>query len=178
MPQVSISGADPYCTGTEFQDRFDNRVLGDWASNTGTRVTAALLPTNAKVQAALASASGLVEAAALRGGKYTTADLAALTGNTMAMLKSIVAGVAIGELGAHRLTESKAALAAAERAQAFLELLNAGERIFATQESADAGRPEQDQMTPAEIDRRWSMVRQYDRLFGRTSDQTLNPFGP
>lgn len=64
-----------YATPAQLLERFDLRVIGDLASDADVRVTAAQIPTNARVLAALEDASGAIRSAALARGAYSDGQL-------------------------------------------------------------------------------------------------------
>lgn len=89
------------------------------------------LEDNANLTALLADASGQVEAALLVGQRYTTAQLDALTGNSLGLLKRITCTVAMAQLFERRPgVHVQTAQAYLERADKHLEDLRAGKRIF------------------------------------------------
>jgi hypothetical protein len=69
-----------YCPVAEFLKRVDLRTVGDWASDTGARIPAVSLPTNANVLAALLDASGMVESAVIKSERYQPSDILRLIG--------------------------------------------------------------------------------------------------
>jgi hypothetical protein len=95
-----------------------------------------------RVQAALDSAAGMIEAAVLRAKRYSTADLAGLTGNSAAFLVMIECEIAMAILFARKpmfqIDNYKAAL---ELQDMYLTQLRKGETIFDVAENADAGTP-------------------------------------
>jgi len=121
--------------------RFDSRLLGDLVADDENRVAEASLTGNAKIGAALDDASGMLEAALMQGDRYTTDDLTALTGNSLAYLKRIVCDIAIYLLEDRRRynQDDQARAKAFEKAEEHLELLRKGSHIFNIQETKDAG---------------------------------------
>jgi hypothetical protein len=69
-----------YCPVSEFLKRVDLRTVGDWASDTGTRVASGALPTDPNVAAALNSASGMFESALLKSERYEPSDVLLMIG--------------------------------------------------------------------------------------------------
>lgn len=134
-----------YATPAELLARYDARVIGDLVGDVNERVDAADLPTDENLLAALDDASGEIEAAVLQGKRYTTADLAALAGNTRFFLVRICCQIAIARLWERRLTldasEQIAAEQAFEQARKALDRLKRGEEIFDIQAVKDAGVP-------------------------------------
>ena len=78
-----------YASVADLKKRFDVRTLGDLASDDGTQVASANLPADENVLAALDDASGEIDSAVLVARRYTTSDLTALTGNSLAYLKRL-----------------------------------------------------------------------------------------
>jgi hypothetical protein len=95
-----------------------------------------------RVQAALDSAAGMIEASTLRGGRYSVDDLAGLTGNSAAFLKLIECEIAMAILFArkplYQVDDYKAAL---ELQDMYLSQLRKGETIFNIEANAEAGTP-------------------------------------
>src|SRR5262245_45081022 len=79
MVQTVISGVSAYCTVSQFLDRRDWRTVGRLLSDTDTvPANRAAVEADAKLGALLKGASGRIERACFRGGRYTAADLEAL----------------------------------------------------------------------------------------------------
>lgn len=87
-----------YATPADLRARFDERTISELVSDDGSAVALGDLNTDTNVLAALDDASGMVEAALLFAGRYTTEQLGALTGNSLALLKRIVCHLAAGLL--------------------------------------------------------------------------------
>lgn len=119
-----------YATPDDMVLRFDANTIGDLVSDTG--VAATDLTTNATVLAALEAASGRVDAAALVSQNYSTAELAALTGNSLALLKDIVCDLAMIRLLKRRPEKitNEALAAASKEAEDYLDRLRRGDRLF------------------------------------------------
>jgi len=133
-----------YATATDLAARYDENTIKDLASDTGEPVDD--ITTDPKVLAALDDASGRVESAITVARIYSAADLAGLTGNTLALLKRITCELAMVFLIQRR--PEKYADEALERMKAgaedFLDRLRKGERLFAVEAARDAGLPEID----------------------------------
>lgn len=134
-----------YAAPADLLKRYDARTLGELVSDSGTRVSAANLLTDANLQAALDDASGEIDAHVLQGQRYTTAMLAALTGNSLAYLKRICCAVAMALLWERRpyndADEQVAAEQAALQARKALERLKQGHEVFDIEAVKDAGLP-------------------------------------
>lgn len=68
-----------YASVTDLINRYSPAVLGDLAGDSGSRILESNLDTNGKVLAALATATGKVKASILQGGRYTPAQITAMT---------------------------------------------------------------------------------------------------
>lgn len=132
-----------YAAASDLIARYDARTLGDLVSDTGTRVASGSLAADPNIVAALDDASGEIEAALLMGERYSVADLAALTGNSLALLKRICCDCAMALIYGRRPEEQWAdRRAAAEQVKAIhLERLANGERVFNVEGIPEAGNP-------------------------------------
>jgi len=133
-----------YATATDLTARFDWRIIADLVSDDGSQVSEGSLASDDKVDAALDDASGRIESALTVARIYSTTDLAALTGNSLAMLKRITCELAMTFLIGRRqekfLDPSLAAVE--EKAEQYLDRLRKGERLFGGQDEAQgAGLP-------------------------------------
>lgn len=134
--------------------RYDVRTLGDIVSDDGIRRSSTDLLTDANLLAALADASGEIEAALLQGRRYSAIDLSGLTGNTQAYLIRLTCTIAWGLLYERRPSyQSDLRDDALDRAEEALEKLRRGEHIFNLDENKDAGLPEISGPTTVELDR-------------------------
>lgn len=120
-----------YASASDLLARFDNTVVAQLCADDDQEVPAEDLATNTNLLAALADASGDVESAMLIGERYTTAQLDALTGNSLGKLKRITSTIAMAYLLERRpvvhLSNAEKLL---ERAEQYLEQLRTGQRIF------------------------------------------------
>lgn len=138
MPTPS-SNATAYATASDLLAWRDERRIRDLLNDDDTRFTGSLTsPVPDKITRCLAAASGEWESACFVGGRYTAADLTALTGNSQAYFVWLVAVRAFAKLrGRRRPTEEE--VADEGEAATVLEQVRVGERIFAIQEVANAG---------------------------------------
>jgi phage gp36-like protein len=134
-----------YASPADMLKRYDTRTLGELVSDSGSRVSAAALLTDANLAAALEDASGEIDAHVLQGDRYTTAQLAELTGNSKAYLVRICCAVALSLLWERRpyqdSDEGVGAEQAALQARKVLSELKKGEQIFDLPDVRDAGLP-------------------------------------
>jgi phage gp36-like protein len=141
VPQTPDSTATSYADGDDMIVRYDVRVLGDLLSDSGTRVAAASVAAHATLEELLLDASGEVESACCAGGRYGSADLAALSGAGLRFLKRLVCGSAMFAL-LHRRKPDMVRADWDKGIDETLERLRKGERIFSTDEAQAAGQME------------------------------------
>lgn len=139
-----------YATSDDLVKRYDARTLRELASDSAAPVED--LSTDAAVTAALSSASGKINAAVMVSGLYTAAQLAALTGDDLALLVDLTCDLAMARLVGRRPCPDTAEWAAAivERAEEFLQQLRNGARLFNVDVAKDAGLPLADGPTAVE----------------------------
>jgi|SRR5579884_1361147 len=136
-----------YAQPSDLLARYDARVLGDLVNDAGTRQTPTQLLTDPNLAAALASAAGTVNAAALVGQRYTVGELSALTGDDLAFLVNVNCALAFGLLNQRRGNDPMKFPAYAE-AREVLDMLRDGKAIFNVPADVAAGTP-QDQFPSA-----------------------------
>jgi hypothetical protein len=129
-----------YATPADMLALKDARTVGALVKDDGTRASATALATDPNLLAALQAASGEVEAAVMQGGRYTVADLQALTDNSAAYLKELVCKIAWARLWARRPYDKEHAEAIRE-AQDALEMLRLGKHVFNLPAQINAGTP-------------------------------------
>lgn len=122
-----------YADSDDLIARYDERAVSQLARDDG--IEEVSLSSNSRITAMLAGASGRVESACLNGDRYQTDDLTGLTDNSLALLKDIVCGLAMGKLlGARGYTVAdetrQSFLAQAAWAEDMLEALWEGKAIF------------------------------------------------
>lgn len=141
-----------YATAADLIARFDANTIADLASDTGE--PAGDISAAPRVLTALEDASGRVDAACMVSDLYTAADLAALTGNGLALLKRIVCDIALANLLGARPEKygTEFFKAIDERAEEYLERLRKGARLFPIQAQKDAGLPSVDGPSAVDID--------------------------
>lgn len=132
-----------YANSSNLIAAFDVRDVRDLASDTGTAVDEAALPTSEPIVLALERASGDVDAAAMVGKMYTESDLSQLTGNARSMLIGMVCDRAMAYLMRRRPEKfSDVAIEAIlARTDKFLDSLRDGQRVFNVATVLDAGLP-------------------------------------
>jgi len=119
-----------FATPNDMIDRFDETILRDLCSDTGTAETD--LCASSKMAAAIASAEGRVLTACQVGQIYQQEDLAALTGPPQAMLVDIVCGLAMRGLLLRRPGRDsfKDYIEATKHYEDHLDQLRTGTRLF------------------------------------------------
>jgi hypothetical protein len=133
--------------------RYDERTIKDLLSDTGEPI--ADLTGNTALTALLEAASGRVEAALLVARIYSTDQLAALTGNSLALLKDIVCDLTMAKLLRRRPEKygADAIKAASQEAEEYLDRLRKGERLFDIDANITAGLPKVE--GPSTLDYEW-----------------------
>lgn len=143
-----------YASADDLVKRYDARTLGDLCSDTGVRVSEVALPTNPKILAALDDASGEIDAALMQAKRYTTADLASLTGNSLAYLKRLTCTIAFAGLWNRRPSvDDMDRDEALKQARQALDRLRRGENVFDLEDQKSAGLPEVKEPSVSSIDR-------------------------
>jgi hypothetical protein len=144
--------------------------VADFLSDVGTRDVAGAAGSTV-LATLLKQASGEVEAACLKGNRYRVADLQALTGNSLEMLRGLVAALALGLLVRRRPDLRRGPFPQAEEARQELGRLAAGEAIFGLQEVADAGEASHEAEDAADVEARNLSSYQARRFFGRRGNR-------
>lgn len=141
-----------FATSADMLKRYDARTLADCCSDNGEPVAVTQLASDTKMAAALADASGRILAACLRGGRYSEADLAALTGESLSYLKYVTCLIAMDGLWRRKpYSQDDGRKAAREDAEEILSLLRKGEEIFAVPATIAASVPDVDTVTAVEV---------------------------
>jgi len=131
-----------YADADDMTARFDVRIIADLLSDNGEPVVD--ISQSPVLWAALDDGAGEIDSALTVANLYTPADLAALEGDSLALLKRINCGLAMSHLMERRQENigSERIEAARLAAHQFLERLRKGERVFAcVAENRDAGLP-------------------------------------
>jgi hypothetical protein len=168
-----------YCPVTEFLKRVDLRTVGDWASDTGVRVIQPALATDPNVASALMSASGMFEAALLKGQRYQPSDVLLMIGLNpdgssipgftatagTAFVYTLISRLAEGELWRRRPDLSPYP-PMFDWAMEQLEELEFGGKILAFLETQAAGIPGHHVDVTTEVEARGLVVTQAKRFLG------------
>ncbi len=172
-----VSALTPYCSVAEFLTRYDWRPVMQLMSDDDSQdplrntLTDSTTTEGARLLAILQDASGELETAALLGGRYTVADLQALTGNQVAYIRRITADLAIGRCFQRRPDLFGQPPNQTQVAQQVLNALASGDRIFGLQETIDASHLEMTTNTEANVLTRNSMVVAAQEYFGRRGNR-------
>lgn len=175
MAYTPLTSSTTYLGVSEFLKRADARTVGDLVSDDGTRVASSSLSGNANLAAALLDASGEVEAAAMKGARYTPADLAALTGAGQARLYRLVTRLTLVYLYERRPDGREKPSGLLDDVTRQLQELRDGVMIFGTTETADAQVMEATTETAQDVVNRDGTVFQAGRYFGRRGNRFGRP---
>lgn len=131
-----------YATGEDLIDRYDVDLVGDLASDDRETLDREDVPTHPHVLTALEDASGEVDTALLAGGRYTTDQLAGMTGTSASYLKAIVCGLAMAALHERRpeAVEEARIERLTKRATEAIRAIRRGDNVFGLQEQIEATR--------------------------------------
>lgn len=174
MPTVN-SSATAYASGSDVLKYIDRRVLGDFLQDDGVRVEAVDLATDTNLAELLLAASGELESRAFKGERYSTTDLAALTGAGLSLLKQIVIYYAVGFAMWRRnmsAPKNQLLLWAEER----MDRLASGEAIFGLLGPAQAGHEENVDPVAGSTEDLNSIVNQASRFFGSRGTSSVTGF--
>lgn len=174
--------ATPYCSAAVMLVYHDWQQVADLVRDgMGPRPTRAAILDSTTTEggilaSTLLSASGELESACVVGKRYAPADLSGLTGAALALLQSTVAHLAFWRLSQRRqpVSADPSKVPGALQALSLMQMLRDGERIFPTDEAADAGLPEAvDTFAANNANRETRLVFKARPFFGfRSSDAT------
>lgn len=140
MAKTPLSGDNSYCEASAFCDRYDWRTLAQYLSDTDTPLASRNdVEDSTILEILLKEASGMVEAAAMLGERYSPDDLSSLTGNSKELLCRIVSDLTIGKVIQRRPDLTSPPFKGVQDAMEFLGALSRGELIFGFEETSDAG---------------------------------------
>jgi phage gp36-like protein len=143
-----------HASPADMRRRYDERSLAELVNDSNSAVDLGDLATDPNLLVALDDASGDVDAALLAGGRYTTAQLAALTGSSLSLLKRITCHLAWSFLEERR---NGAAPQHFEERTSWvdkkLELMRKGHNIFNLEVVIDAGQAELKHLTITAVHR-------------------------
>lgn len=84
-----------FATPADLLQRYDYRLIGQLISDTGSAENSTAILADPITTQMLADASGLIVSYALKGGRYSESDLAALTGNGQSFLERLTCDLAL-----------------------------------------------------------------------------------
>ena len=142
-----------FVNGDDLLARGDRRDIAELAVDSESPVDDVAISTHANVLVALEDAEGEVIANLLAGGRYTTAQLEALTGSALSFLKRMICEIALLHLYRRRPSWKPDLLEAYKKlAEMYLERLAKGDAIFGGDDDrAEAARVSIDGPTLSEI---------------------------
>lgn len=150
---------------TDLIDRYDERVLKDLVSDSGTPATT--LQGDRKIAIALESGSGRVLAACRVGKLYSLSELAQLEGPDSSLLKDIVCQIAMVKLMRRRprpdMADSMKMME--EEAEVYLKLLRDGHRVFGLDAKLEASVPDVQAPSVAQIENLNLITTRFSRYY-------------
>lgn len=168
MAKTLSSSSSPYCSITQFLQRYDTRTLAQLLSDTGIDISD--VTTDTTLLELLMEASGKLEAACFMGERYLKADLEAIRDgsatNAKSLLAGIVADLAIVCVFDRRPNLNRPRTAKIEESERFVMALAEGSRIFPFTETEVAGHLGSNVETPAIVENRNMWTYQARRFFG------------
>jgi phage gp36-like protein len=118
-------------TGDDLVKRFDVRLIGDLATDSGSTLDVGDVATHPNVVAALEDAAGEMVVALQVGGRYTEADLLGLSGFSLAHAKRIQCDIAMALLMKRRpIVGEEESREIAKQSRDHLKRLSGGENVF------------------------------------------------
>lgn len=162
-----------YATSDDMRARFDERSLAEIVADDDTAVDLGDLSTDTNMLAALDDASGLVDAALLSVQQYTPADLTALTGTSLALLKRLVCTQALLFLKQRRGGGYPSEADAIERDQKWVDdiltRLKRGANVFNIPATLSASEPSREIITVGSVERSQLMRQRTHNYYPATS---------
>ena len=141
-----------YATGSDLIARFDARQISDLLEDDGTSVSQRDVPTHSVVTTALDDASGKIKGALRKGNRYLPADLSALTGESLALLKRITCDIAMALLLDRRIdADAEQSQKRHERAERYLEQIKSGDIVFDVDDIIEASNAEHIEHTEIDL---------------------------
>lgn len=174
MVATPDSGAASYASTADLAAHYDVRVLCQLVADDTAAIDPSDLAANTVAQAALGAASGRLEASALRGGRYSPADLAAIAAASTVgarYMKGLVCHLAFEELRTRRPLQYPEPTQKYKEAIEDLKALRTGEILFGTIEHEQAGLPDADVETAPIVEQRNLTTLQAGRLYGTRANR-------
>lgn len=145
--------------------RYDVRSLSNLISDSGSRDTD--FANNSRLTALLSTSTGYMKSQFLRSKMYTTAQLDALTGESLELRKDICCSLTWWYLWRSKPWlehTSEAQRASKEDAEAYMELLKSGGAIFDIDSTVEAGIPKVTAVPSRTVTTNWELFK--DRATG------------
>lgn len=165
-----------YADGADLIKRYDVDVIGTLCQDDREEIDRDVIATHENVLTALMDASGEIDVKLLSGGRYTPAQLAALTGNSQSLLKKVCCAIAMANLFERRTTSAYEELAekVAKQSREYLKALASGENVFGIEEliSGEAAILSVDTVQAVEIENRRLITGRMSRYFPGTAQRT------
>jgi phage gp36-like protein len=135
-----------FATYTDLRDRFDERVIARYASDSGTPTNISGLATNRRVAAALLDATARITSACVKGNRYSRATLDTLAADSDkgALLRQMTCALAMAQLLAGRVSgvdEIEEIVFGYKDALSNLDALQNGKLLFDLSGAIDASLP-------------------------------------
>lgn len=162
-----------YASAADMRARFDERSLAEIVADDDTSVDLGDLATDTNMLAALDDASGMVDAAVLTGQQYTTTQLDALTGQSLALLKRLTCTQALIFLKQRRgyIADQDAIDRDQKWVDDMLQRLKRGANVFNVTDNLEASIPSREIVTPRAVERAQLMR---DRTHNYFPDRALS----
>lgn len=120
--------ADQWASISELSARYDERVLGELASDTD---TAASVSGNAKIVACLEDATAIVKSAVHQGKAYTESQMSTIASGGNPLLIRLVCDIAVHKLHARRMRDIPNVVQSSyDESMDLLDELRKGMRVF------------------------------------------------
>lgn len=127
-------------TGDDLVSRFDVRLIGDLATDTGSTLPVVDVASHPNVLMALEDAMGEMVVALQVGGRYSESDLTDLTGYNLAHAKRINCDIAMALLIKRRpIVGEEQAKEIAKQSREHLKRLSDGENVFGIPAVVESG---------------------------------------
>lgn len=130
-----------YTTPTLLMNYYDQRIIGDLASDNSVRLTPTQILTDPNVAQAISTGAGIINASVLQGQRYTVIQLQALTGDDAALLQWLNSALAYCRLRSRRATKYDD-IQDCKDAQDMLAALASGAAVFNIAGNEQAGLPQ------------------------------------
>ncbi len=161
-----------FATGSDLVSRYDARLVSDLVTDAGETLPAGEVTTHANTLAALEDASGEIVVALNNGGRYTEAQLEALTGYSLQHLKRVCCDIAMALLMKRRpIVQEERAEGIAKQSREHLRSLADGKNVFGIPEVIDAGTLDLSTPSTVQIEDLNLLTERMSRFFPNTSQR-------